>query len=249
LPLKRQTYFHSRSIPVENGKEKGAIILYYNFGMEYFTGAFAPIASCMHTTLIMTFAAFISAFILSVLLAMVAMTKNRVVQILFKAWLSLFRGTPLLCQLFLFCFGIFPLIPGIRDTPLIFQGSVCLALAYSAYMCETIRGAIQSVDKGQMEACLSCGLTKGQGYRRVVLPQAFRLSIPALMNNFIDCFKATALCSTVGVTDMMLRSKMLANKSYHFLEVYLAVIILYWALNMLFVLIQKVIEHKLDAKY
>lgn len=203
----------------------------------------------MQTTLLITFGSFVSAFILAILLAILAMGKNFFLQGLLKAWLSLFRGTPLLCQLFLFCYGVFPNVPLLNETSLTFQAVLCLALSYSAYMCETIRGAILSVDKGQMEACLSCGLTRAQGYRRIVLPQAFRLAIPSLMNNFIDCFKGSSLCSMVGVVDMMLRSKMLANKSYRFIEVYLCVMLLYWALNMVFVAGQKMLEHKLSAKY
>ena len=88
-----------------------------------------------------------------------------------------------------------------------------------------------------------------QGYTHVVLPQAFRLAIPSLANNFIECFKGSALCSMVGVKDMMLQAKMLANKSYRFMEVYLCVLLLYWFINMVFGAIQKVIEQKANAKY
>lgn len=126
---------------------------------------------------------------------------------------------------------------------------LCLALSYSAFMAETIRGAIQSVDKGQMEACITCGMSSLQAYVHVVLPQAFRLAIPSLANNFIECFKGSALCSMVGVKDMMLQAKMLANKSYRFMEVYLCVLLLYWLINMVFVAIQKLIEQKAGEKY
>ena len=69
------------------------------------------------------------------------------------------------------------------------------------------------------------------------------------MNNFIECFKGSAMCSVVGVMDMMLQAKMLANKSYRFMEVYLCVLLLYWVINMIFVAIQKAIEQKASAKY
>lgn len=223
--------------------------MYYQFSMQYFLDAFQPIMSCMKVTLLITFASFIFAFLFAIILAVIAMSKNRVVQAVLKVWLSLFRGTPLIAQLFLFCYGIFPYIPGIADIGLTAQAILCLALSFSAYMSETIRGAILSVDKGQMEACITCGMTTMQGYMHVVLPQAFRLAIPSLMNNFIECFKGSALCSMVGVVDMMLRAKMLANKTYRFIEVYLCVLILYWLLNMVFVAIQKVIERKASAKY
>ncbi|MCD7715665.1 MAG: amino acid ABC transporter permease [Lachnospiraceae bacterium] len=221
----------------------------YHFSMSYFADAFLPIIECMRVTLFVTFASFASAFVLAILLAVIAMTKNRVIQAVLKVWLSLFRGTPLLAQLFLFCYGIFPYMPGINQLSLTTQAVLCLALSYSAYMSETIRGAILSVDKGQMEACITCGMTSIQGYIHVVLPQAFRLAVPSLMNNFIECFKGSSLCSMVGVVDMMLRAKMLANKTYRFIEVYLCVLILYWALNMIFVAVQKMIEHKANAIY
>lgn len=221
----------------------------YHFSMSYFADAFLPIMECMKVTLIITFASFVFAFVLAIFLAIITMTKNKAIQAILKVWLSLFRGTPLLAQLFLFCYGIFPYVPGINKMSLTVQAILCLALSYSAYMAETIRGAILSVDKGQMEACISTGMTTMQGYAHVVLPQAFRLAIPSLMNNFIECFKGSSLCSMVGVVDMMLRAKMLANKTYRFIEVYFCVLILYWVLNMLFVAVQKVIERKASSKY
>lgn len=221
----------------------------YHFSVEYFTNAFFPIIECMQVTLLITFASFVFAFILAIFLAVITMSKSKVVQGVLKVWLSLFRGTPLLAQLFLFCYGIFPYIPGICNMSLTAQAIMCLALSFSAYMAETIRGAILSVDKGQMEACITTGMTTIQGYRHIVLPQAFRLAIPSLMNNFIECFKGSSLCSMVGVVDMMLRAKMLANKTYRFIEVYLCVLILYWILNMIFVAIQRIIERKAGSKY
>lgn len=221
----------------------------YNFAPEYFFDAFAPILSCLKTTMLVTLVSFALAFVLAIILALLAMVKSSVLQWILKVWLSLFRGTPLIAQLFLFVYGIFPIIPGLSELSLAFKAILCLALSYSAFMAETIRGAILSVDKGQMEACITCGMTSLQGYRHVVLPQAFRLAIPSLMNNFIECFKGSAMCSVVGVMDMMLQAKMLANKSFRFVEVFLCVLLLYWAINMIFVAIQKLIEQKAGAKY
>jgi putative amino-acid transport system permease protein len=221
----------------------------YNFAPQYFFDAFAPILACLKTTMLVTFCSFLLAFVLAIVLALVGQIKNRAIQFILKVWLSLFRGTPLIAQLFLFVYGVFPLIPGLSSLSLAAKAIFCLALSFSAFMAETIRGAILSVDKGQMEACVTCGMTTLQSYRHVVLPQAFQLAIPSLMNNFIECFKGSAMCSVVGVMDMMLEAKMLANKSYRFMEVYLCVLILYWVINMIFVAIQRVIEQKANAKY
>ena len=221
----------------------------YNFAPQYFFEAFAPILSCLKMTMLVTFASFALALVLAVVLALVGRIKNSVVQVIMKVWLSLFRGTPLIAQLFLFVYGVFPLVPGICELSLEVKCILCLALSFSAFMAETIRGAILSVDKGQMEACITCGMASLQGYIHVVLPQAFRLAIPSLMNNFIECFKGSAMGSIVGVMDMMLQAKMLANKSYRFVEVYLCVLLLYWVINMIFVAIQRLIEQKANAKY
>lgn len=221
----------------------------YQFAPKYFFEAFGPVLSCLKTTMLVTLGSFALAFVFAIVLALIAMVKNRAVQVILKVWLSLFRGTPLIAQLFLFVYGIFPMIPLVKDLPPEVKCTFCLALSFSAFMAETIRGAILSVDKGQMEACSTCGMTALQGYRHVVLPQAFQLAIPSLMNNFIECFKGSAMASVVGVMDMMLKAKMLANKSYRFVEVFLCVLLLYWAINMIFVAIQKVIEQKANAKY
>lgn len=221
----------------------------YNFAPQYFFDAFGPILACLKTTMLVTLVSFLIAFVLAILLALLAMVKNRPLQAVLKVWLSLFRGTPLIAQLYLFVYGVFPLIPGVSAMSLEFKCILCLALSFSAFMAETIRGAILSVDKGQMEACITGGMTSLQGYTHVVLPQAFQMAIPSLMNNFIECFKGSAMVSVVGVIDMMLQAKMLANKSYRFMEVFLCVLLLYWVINMVFVAIQRLIEQKANAKY
>lgn len=223
--------------------------MYYHFSTDAFLEAIKTVGGAIHITLGLTFGSFALAFVLAIFLAILSLSKSRIIQWILRVWISLFRGTPLLAQLFFFVYGLFPLIPGLKDMSLLSKGILCLALAFSAFMSETIRGAIQSVDKGQMEACLSCGMTTSQAYRRVVLPQAFHLAIPSLMNNFIECFKGTALVSMVGVTDMMLAAKMLTARTFRFVEGYLAVLLLYWIINMVFVAIQKRIEHRLGAKY
>ena len=84
----------------------------YRFAPEYFFEAFGPILGCLKMTAIITLCSFALAFVLAIILALLAMMKNRVVQVILKFWLSLFRGTPLIAQLFLFVYGVFPLLPG-----------------------------------------------------------------------------------------------------------------------------------------
>lgn len=105
-----------------------------------------------------------------------------------------------------------------------------LGLNASAYMSETIRGAISSVDKGQMEAALSIGMTPLQAMVKIVLPQAGRVAIPALSNNFVDIVKGSALAFTLGVTEIMATAQMEGASAYRFLEAFTAVILIYWIL-------------------
>lgn len=221
----------------------------YEFSFEKFQDAFGPILTCLNTTLYLTFMTFLIGFTIALLLAALSMNKNPAVEAFMKVWLSFFRGTPVLVQLFFFVYGLFPNMPVTRDLPPIWHAIICLSLAYSSFMSETIRGAIQSVDRGQMEACRSIGMSYFQSMRRIILPQAVHYMIPPLSNNFLGVFKGTSLASMVGITEMMLKAKMMSSKDLRFMETYLAVLIIYWGLNIIFSIIQKYIEKYLDKKY
>ncbi len=129
--------------------------------------------------------------------------------------------------------------------------AVCtiLSLSYGAFMGENIRAALSSVDRGQYEAALSIGLTFSQSMRRVIVPQAARVAVPSLMNSFIDLFKATSLCYTIGLRDMMGGATMEINFSYRYLECYTAVIVIYWSIIVLLTALQGKLEHHLNQAY
>ena len=221
----------------------------YKFSLDDFLGCFQPILSCIGTTMWLTFATFLISLVLAIGIALITMSKNKVIDAFFKLWISLFRGTPLICQLFLFVYGVFPNIPGIKNMSSTGHAILCLSLSFSAYMSETIRGAILSIDKGQQEACYAIGMSKMQGMRRIIIPQAIQAAVPALSNNFLDVFKGTALTSLVGIMDIMLRAKMIAQKGLRFIETYLCVLLIYWVINLAFVEIQKRIERYSRGKF
>lgn len=221
----------------------------YQFSYPKFIAAFEPILSCLNITLFLTIATFILGLLFAVGLAFLSMSKNKKIEWFLKIWLSFFRGTPVLVQLFFFVYGLFPNLPLIKEVSPLWHSVLCLSLAYSAYMSETIRGAIRSVDKGQMEGCLSVGMTYFQAMTRIILPQAVHYVIPPLSNNFLEVFKGTSLASMVGITEMMLKAKMMSSKDLRFMETYLAVLFIYWGLNILFTIIQKHIEESLSKKY
>ena len=221
----------------------------YEFSMPTFYAAFKPILTCLNETLVLTVATFSLGLMLAIVLAFMSNSKNRLISTCMKVWLSFFRGTPILVQLFFFVYGLFPNLPLIKSFSPLGHAVICLSLAYSSYMAETIRGAIRSVDKGQMEGCLSIGMTYWQAMFRIILPQAIHYVIPPLSNNFLEVFKGTSLASMVGITEMMLKAKMMSSKDLRFMETYLAILFIYWSLNIVFTFGQKKLEYRVSCKY
>ncbi|NRB25930.1 amino acid ABC transporter permease, partial [Shewanella sp.] len=141
---------------------------------------------------------------------------------------------------------VFPIFVGMDA----FSAAVlALTLHFSAYMAESIRAAILGVDKAQMEASLSIGMTRLQAMKRIILPQAARVATPSLMNYFIDMIKSTSLAFTLGVTEIMAVSQMEASSSFRFFESFLAVALVYWAVVVFFTQIQHLLERRLNRAY
>ncbi|MDW2255243.1 amino acid ABC transporter permease, partial [Vibrio sp. 1569] len=166
-----------------------------------------------------------------------------------QLYISFFRGTPLLVQLFLLYYGlpqIFPVMVGIDA----FSAAVIgLTLHFAAYMAESIRAAIIGIDRSQMEASLSVGMTTPQAMRRVILPQATRVALPSLMNYFIDMIKSTSLAFTLGVAEIMAKAQMEASSSFRFFEAFLAVALIYWGVVVILTRVQIWAEAKLNKAY
>ncbi|BBI64324.1 hypothetical protein HSBAA_56300 [Vreelandella sulfidaeris] len=154
-------------------------------------------------TLQMATIAMFFALILACLLAVVRVSKVPVLNGFSLLFISFFRGTPLLVQLFLFYYGLPQLISSLIAITGVTAAVLGLTLHFSAYMAESIRAAIVGIDRSQTEAALSIGMTQSQLMRRIILPQATRVATPTLMNYFIDMIKATSLAFTLGVTELM----------------------------------------------
>ncbi|AJG23872.1 amino acid ABC transporter permease [Cupriavidus basilensis] len=154
--------------------------------------------------------------------------RRRVVYGLCTAYVTAIRGTPLLVQLFLLFFGLpqFDIL-----LPAFVCGVIGLGIYSGAYVSEIVRGAIQSVDKGQMEAARSIGMSSGQAMRAVILPQAIVRMIPPLGNEFIALIKNSALVSLLTIHDVMHEGQKIISVSYRSLEVYLAIALVYLLLT------------------
>ena len=149
-------------------------------------------------------------------------------------------------QLFCFYFGILPLFKNIVLKVSSFQAAlIVISLASSAYMAESLRAAISSIHKGQMEAAQSIGMTYMQAMFRIVLPQALKVAIPTLFSSFINIVKDTSLVFAIGVKEMMATAQLEGASGYRYLEAYICVLFIYWAITSTMGLVQKQMEVRL----
>ena len=217
--------------------------------VDYMLGLVPVLLGYLPLTLQLAGTGMVLALILACLLAVVRVLSIPVVNQLTIVFISFFRGTPLLVQLFLFYDGlpqIFSLLTVIDGITATIMG---LTLHFSAYMAESIRAAIIGVDRSQTEAALSIGMTNGQLMRRIVLPQATRVALPTLMNYFIDMIKATSLAFTLGVTELMGATQKEAAGSFLYFEAFIVAAVMYWIVVELLSKLQHYLEVRLNKAY
>ena len=219
-----------------------------SFDFQYVFELLPTLFKYLGVTMEMALWGFVFALILALGLALVRVFKIPVIQHLASLFISFFRGTPLLVQLFLLYYGL-PQISPLFLMDAFTAAVLGLTLHFAAYMAESIRAAILGIDKSQMEACLSLGMTRLQAMKRVILPQASRVATPSLMNYFIDMIKSTSLAFTLGVAEIMAKAQMEASSSFKFFESFLAVAVIYWVIVLFFTRIQHLLEYQLNKAY
>lgn len=218
------------------------------FDIEFFTSTFPKLVLKIPYTLWLGTLAFAIAFILGLILEVCYTSRNKLLKMLSGIYISYFRSTPYITQLFIFYFGLPQIFPKMRymtgGTALV----ITIAMNSAAFIAEIIRGGLLSVDKGQKEAALSIGLNPFNMYKDIILPQAFVASFPALGNSFIMMIKNTAIGFTIGIVDILAQAKIMAASTLNFFEAYIAVGIVYWIVLVVIDKILKKIESKI-CKY
>jgi cystine transport system permease protein len=189
----------------------------------------------------------LSSFALGIIIALgvalMRLSKVRVVSGIARVYVSIIRGTPLLVQLFVIFYGL-PSIGLLLDPwP---SAIIAFSLNVGGYAAEVIRAAILSVPKGQWEAGHTIGMSRVQTLRRVILPQAARVSVPPLSNTFISLVKDTSLASLILVTEMFRQAQEIAAFSREFMTVYIEAAVIYWAICLVLSSGQSVLEKRLD---
>ncbi|WP_048826932.1 amino acid ABC transporter permease [Bacillus sp. B-jedd] len=201
------------------------------------------VEGAIYYTIPLTLISFVVGLVLAILTALARISSLKVLNGIARFYVSAIRGTPLLVQLFILFYGL-PTV-GIVIDP--FPAAVIgFSLNVGAYASEVIRAAILSIPKGQWEAGYSIGMTYPQLLKRIILPQAARVSVPPLSNTFISLVKDTSLAAMILVTEMFRRAQEIAATNYEFLLLYTEAALLYWIICFALSIGQGKLEAKLD---
>ncbi|TBN58226.1 amino acid ABC transporter permease [Glaciihabitans arcticus] len=194
-------------------------------------------------TIPLALASFALGLVIALGIALARLSRNRVLSGAARVYISLVRGTPLLVQLFVIFYGL-PSI-GIKIDPWP-SAIIAFAINVGGYAAEVIRAAILSVPKGQWEAGHTIGMSRAQTLRRIILPQAARVSVPPLSNTFISLVKDTSLASLILVTELFKQAQKIAAFSSEFLLLYAEAAVIYWVICLALSSGQNVLEKRLD---
>jgi len=208
---------------------------------EVITNHWQTLLRGLGVTLQLTLASVVIGFFLGILLALGRVYGNRLIYGICTVIVEVIRGTPLLVQLFILYYGL-PAY-GIR-LGAVASAIIAFSINSGAYQAEYLRGSIQSLEKNQMLAARSIGMTRPQAIALIVLPQAFRRVIPAWTNEFIYLLKYTSLAYIVGAPELMGVAKIIGSRIYFYFEVYLIVAFIYLAVVIVFTKIFDIVEKK-----
>ena len=197
------------------------------------------------TTLALSVLSVAAALVFSVFLALGKISRNAVISGVCRAYIFFFRGTPLLMQLFFIYYTLPQLVPALNIQSRFFAAWLAFTLNVAAYLAEIIRAAIESIDKGQMEASRALGLTRSQAMRLVIIPQSYRRMIPPICNEFVMVLKDTSLVSIIALTDLTYQTKISASNKASAL-VYIPAMIIYLIITGAFTFIFNRLEKRLS---
>src|ERR671921_914402 len=194
-------------------------------------------------TIPLALASFAIGLVLALVIALMRLSRSRVLSGLARAYVSVIRGTPLLVQLYVIFFGLPSVGLTIDPWP---SAIIAFSLNVGGYAAEGIRAAILSVPKGQWEAAHMIGMSDRLALRRIILPQAARVSVPPLSNTFISLVKDTSLASLILVTELFRQAQQIAAFSQEFMVLYVEAALIYWVVCLFLSSGQSVLEKRLD---
>lgn len=184
------------------------------------------------------------AIVLGLVLVVMRLYGNKWLQMISTAYIEIYRGTPLLIQLYILYYGL----PNIGIAMGAFAAAILgLGMNYAAYEAEIYRAGVQAIPKGQTEAALSLGMSRSLTLKRIILPQAFRITIPPMTNDFIALFKDSSLVSVIAITELTKSYSILASASMDFFKLGIITALLYFGMSYPLSLYSRKLEKKLKS--
>ena len=199
-----------------------------------------PILNGLWVTLKISFFAAILTFIIGTIVAFMKLSSYQFLKDIATVYITIVRGTPLLVQIFLFYF----IVANIFELDRFVAGVLALGIFFGAYMAEILRGAIQSIDKGQLEAANSLGISKFQAMRYIILPQAFKRALPTLVGEMIALIKDSSLVSVISITDLTKVGKEIVANTFSPFETWIVIALVYLSITS----VLSYVGHKLEKR-
>lgn len=197
-------------------------------------------------TIQVTAVSLILGILISIPLSLIKLSRFKILQLIGSFYTSIFRGVPLLVQIFMVYFGLPQIFPALKALSNFELGCITFGLNSAAYISESLRGGIQAVDIGQKEAAMALGISYGKTMKDIIFPQAIKSVLPSLVNEFIGLMKNTTLISTIGVVELLRSGQMIVSDTYRAFEPYAVISVYYYILVMVLSMIGKWIEKRVN---
>jgi polar amino acid transport system permease protein len=241
----------------------GVFLFYQVWASAVYSQALATLSKGIWITVLVTVVAYSGACAIGLLLALAGLSRSVILRQAARLYVEVMRGVPIIVLLLYVAFVVSPGFVAAwnwvamplgadelrgRDVPLLWRAVAALMLAYSAFLAEIFRAGLQAVDAGQIEAAKALGLNGWQRFRHVVFPQAFRMVLPPLGNDFVAMVKDSSLVSVLGVTDITQLGKVTAAGNFRYFETYNVVALLYLTMTIGLSLILRRLEARLRGR-
>lgn len=216
------------------------------FDFKYLIESLLIVIKAVPTTLKVSIVSMCISLVIGTIAGVIRYQKIPILEKIVSVYVSIFRSTPNIAQIFLFYYGIGQFSQIVNQMDPLVAAVIVLSCNAGAYITESIRGGLLSVSEGQIEAGKALALPQSIIMRRIILPQAFPIALPALFNNYVDIIKGTSITFMIGVPDIMGVARTEGSLSFRYLEIYMAVTIVYWFLVNGFQLFFSFIERKIQ---
>ena len=202
------------------------------------------VADGIGMTFQVTFFSILAATLIGLVAGLGQISRSTIINRVATVYVEVIRGIPLVVQIFYIYYSLGQLLR-ISGVP---AAVLALSVCYGAYMGEIFRAGIQAVPRGQMEAALALGLSRGQAIRKIILPQTFRIVLPAIGNEFIALLKDSSLVSMLALTDLMQRGRQYATRSFSYFETFTIVALIYLVITLFLSRLVAILEERLHSR-